>query len=264
MHENEWNDLVFKDRHKAYGAYELREHYQQRLLRAFLSALFTFGGLILAGTLLIHGGRQVVQHLVAVKPDTLQNVFRMRIAEKENQPIITNGSMPAHPKSMQPIVVHDPDLNPASLFHEEDTMRVTGPSGRPGSGLPVTGATGGTHPTGGVALSVSHPDTVAWSEVKPLFPGGEEALLKYLTKNLSGSYTEWARQHQAKGMVYIQFVVNTEGIVSNVTILSDRVGYGCAETAVEVVKNMPHWTPGRRKNQPVAVKMILPVEFSEW
>jgi len=95
-------------------------------------------------------------------------------------------------------------------------------------------------------------------EQMPSFPGGDEAFFKYLGENLK--YPKLASDARISGVVFIQFIVNAGGDVMSVQI-ERGIGGGCDEEALRVIKNMPHWIPGRQRSKPVPVQLILPVQF---
>ena len=95
-------------------------------------------------------------------------------------------------------------------------------------------------------------------EEPPRFPGGDSALYMYLCMNLS--YPDAARENKIEGKVVVLFVVEKDGSVSNVRVLRD-IGGGCGEAAVEVVKNMPRWEPGRQAGKAIRTQFSLPLKF---
>ncbi len=95
-------------------------------------------------------------------------------------------------------------------------------------------------------------------EVDPEFPGGMEALTKYLSENIK--YPEQAKKDKIQGRVYISFVVEKDGSVADAKVLRG-IGGGCDEEALRVVNAMPKWTPGKMRNTPVRVQFNLPVAF---
>ena len=95
-------------------------------------------------------------------------------------------------------------------------------------------------------------------EVDPEFPGGMEALIKYLSENIK--YPEQAKKDKIQGKVYISFVVEKDGSVAGAKVLRG-IGGGCDEEALRVVNAMPKWTPGKQRNTPVRVQFNLPVVF---
>lgn len=96
-------------------------------------------------------------------------------------------------------------------------------------------------------------------EQPAVFPGGEAALNKFLAENIR--YPDLARTSGIEGKVYIRFVVEKDGSVSNVKIMRD-IGGGCGAEAVRVVKSMPKWTPAKQQTRTVRSEFNLPVNFS--
>ena len=95
-------------------------------------------------------------------------------------------------------------------------------------------------------------------EEMPEFPGGMTKLAEYLAKNIK--YPQMARESGIQGRVFVQFVVEPDGSVSNVAVMRS-LGGGCDEEAMRVVKSMPKWKPGKQRGKPVRVSYILPVNF---
>ncbi len=96
-------------------------------------------------------------------------------------------------------------------------------------------------------------------ENDPEFPGGMEALYKYLAQNIK--YPQLARDNGITGKVYVTFVVERDGSIANPKVLRD-IGGGCGQEAIRVVKSMPKWTPGKQRGKAVRVQFNLPVNFS--
>jgi len=96
-------------------------------------------------------------------------------------------------------------------------------------------------------------------ETEPVFPGGIDAMIEFVQKNLK--YPQLALENNITGKVYVSFVVETDGSISNPRILRD-IGGGCGKEAVRVVKMMPKWTPGKQDGKPVRVQFNLPVAFN--
>ena len=95
-------------------------------------------------------------------------------------------------------------------------------------------------------------------ENDPMFPGGMEALYKYLRENIK--YPQLARDNNITGKVYVTFVVEKDGSIANPRVLKD-IGGGCGQEAIRVVKSMPKWTPGKQRGKAVRVQFNLPVSF---
>jgi len=95
-------------------------------------------------------------------------------------------------------------------------------------------------------------------EEMPSFPGGEEARLRFLSENIR--YPQMAREAGIQGTVFLTFVVERDGSVTDVRIVRG-IGGGCDEEAVRVTRNMPRWSPGRQRGQPVRVQFSMPIRF---
>ena len=93
----------------------------------------------------------------------------------------------------------------------------------------------------------------------PEYPGGEEALLKYLHESIV--YPPYAKEQGVEGTVYVSFVVMPDGHVEKVKILKGIDEY-CDAEAMRVVSEMPNWTPGYLSDETVMVEHNLPIVFS--
>ena len=95
-------------------------------------------------------------------------------------------------------------------------------------------------------------------ESMPAFPGGVEKLIEYLHNNIK--YPTQAKEIGIQGKVFVSFVIEKDGSVSDIILLRG-IGGGCDEEAIRVIKNMPKWMPGKQRNIPVRVRFTLPVSF---
>lgn len=95
-------------------------------------------------------------------------------------------------------------------------------------------------------------------EEMPEFPGGEEGLRKFIADNIK--YPEEAEQKNIQGKVYVQFVINREGNVEDVK-LAKGVDPLLDEAAMNIVKSMPQWKPGKQRGQYVKVSFTVPINF---
>lgn len=101
-------------------------------------------------------------------------------------------------------------------------------------------------------------DVFTLVEVAPMYIGGQTAMMQFLSKNLQ--YPAEAMEKNVQGTVYVSFIVEKDGSISNVVLKRD-IGSGCGEEAVRVVKMMPKWTPGKQKGKEVRTQFVLPVTF---
>lgn len=95
-------------------------------------------------------------------------------------------------------------------------------------------------------------------EQMPEFPGGLEALFSYLGNKLK--YPSMAKDANIQGKVYVTFVVDRDGSITNAKVLRG-IGGGCDEEAIKVVENMPKWDPGKQRGKAVRVQYNLPINF---
>lgn len=95
-------------------------------------------------------------------------------------------------------------------------------------------------------------------EHQPEFPGGMSAFYTYISKNLK--YPSNARRMGVEGKVFLNFVIDKMGNITNVTLVRG-VGAGCDEEAIRVLQKAPKWSPGRQRGVPVKVSMTLPITF---
>lgn len=95
-------------------------------------------------------------------------------------------------------------------------------------------------------------------ENQPAPVGGYEAFYKYISKNIK--YPDQARRMGVEGKVFVQFVVDKDGSITDVQVLKG-IGSGCDEEAIRVVKAAPKWTPGKQRGRPVRVRMSVPIAF---
>ncbi len=108
-------------------------------------------------------------------------------------------------------------------------------------------------------LATSYEDTVYQIvEQMPQYTGGEEAMMKYVAENIK--YPQAAKDKNISGRVFVSFVIEKDGSVSNVKVVRG-IGGGCDEEAARVIKEMPKWKPGMQKGKPVRVNYMMPIFF---
>lgn len=97
-------------------------------------------------------------------------------------------------------------------------------------------------------------------EVKPEFPGGQEAMFRFMGQNTKYPADDMV-DVGVQGRVYLEFVVRNDGSLTDV-VVKRGVARQLDEEAQRVVKSMPKWTPAKMNGKPVACKMVLPVQFT--
>ena len=96
-------------------------------------------------------------------------------------------------------------------------------------------------------------------ESMPEFPGGQQALFKYLAENVK--YPVIAQENGIQGRVICQFVVNKDGSIVDVVAVRSSGEPSLDKEAIRVIKSMPKWKPGKQRGKPVRVKYTVPVNF---
>ena len=96
-------------------------------------------------------------------------------------------------------------------------------------------------------------------ESMPEFPGGQQALFKYLSENVK--YPVIAQENGIQGRVICQFVVNKDGSIVDVEVVRSGGDASLDKEAIRVIKSMPKWKPGKQRGKAVRVKYTLPVNF---
>ena len=95
-------------------------------------------------------------------------------------------------------------------------------------------------------------------EQMPEFPGGDRALMDFVKDNIH--YPAEAKEKGIKGLLYVNFIVEPDGSLSNIKVLKG-VGGGCDEEAIRIVESMPKFKPGMQNGEAVRVSYTIPVIF---
>ena len=122
-----------------------------------------------------------------------------------------------------------------------------------------TGTPTATGPVGPVVEDVDENIVYDVVEQNPKFPGGDEALMKWLYENLK--YPTICQEQGIQGRVITQFVVNKDGSIVDISNTATRRQTYMSKEAERVLKKMPKWQPGRQRGKAVRVKFTLPITF---
>ena len=261
-------DLVFDNRNKNYGAYELRKNYRKRLWKAiFVGFVFAAG----FSSLILMAKKE--KKLVA--PDTiLVNIFDEAIPAPKDPPKekIVKPPVPKAPVAPAKQVAQQQFTSDIAIV--DDASRVTklptnlddlaiGSStrtGEPGAGrveVPdpvVIDGNGDVKPV--AAVDKETPRLTA--DVMPAFPGGTEALRNFMARNLHSP--EDLEEGQVI-TVRVKFIVGYDGKLKGFEILEDG-GAAFNREVIRVLKKMPEWIPGRSNGENVSVFFTIPVKFT--
>ena len=150
------------------------------------------------------------------------------------------------------IVDNNTDIEEEKIETSEDTHDAT-----PGPSAPVHSGAAMVVP-GPVAEEGDEGEIFEVVEQNPSFPGGDQALMDWLRKNLK--YPQSAQDNNIQGRVLVQFVVNKDGSIVDPKIIR-AADPALDKEAMRVVQAMPKWIPGKQRGKNVRVRFTLPVTF---
>ncbi len=270
LYRNQWLDLVFKNRNKAYGAYELRKNNAGTTVKAFLYAAGFFSILVITPWLIhvLSITNPVAGNTEQTKIIEVNLLPRIKEVKPETKPVTKALSKPIQHKSIQyakMIVVPENQAEsdiPTQEQLNEAVISTTSSNGEESLNLnPIDIQETGPAITGNPASTAENIEihTLDGIENYPEFPGGHSAFIKFLSRNLK--YPGSAVEKGIEGKVLISFIIEKNGRLSNIKILRG-IGYGCDEEAIRVLEKSPEWRPGIQNKQKVRVAYTLPINFS--
>ena len=258
------DDIVFEDRNKAYGAYLIRKMYDNHILRALAIAGSVFV-VALAGPVLYERFKPAPEVEVEEKITEVKLTQPPPIDPKVPPPPPMPAAPP--PPSVTTVKFLPPEIKEDDKVIEEEPPKqkdlekavagvenVKGDSTADPNQLVIDQSGTGT---GVIAPPEEEVFTVV--EQSAEFPGGQAKMLEFLQKNIKYPYQ--AVKAEITGRVYVEFIVNPDGKLSDVHV-ARGIGYGCDEEAVRVVKMMPDWSPPKQAGRAVKQKMIIPVKYA--
>jgi len=261
------DDVVFEGRNQAYGAYKLRQDYQQNLASAG-GITVTFCAVLLLGWAgwkqLAPTAPPIIHHPVILetieieKPMVIEKPKVAVLAPARARPAATHvaPTMPTQVAKDDIIQPHVAPVTPSEIVDGATGLTATGDPNAVAATEPGGGASG---PAEGPATAPATNEPFIVVEKMPEFAGGQAALLRYLQKHLR--YPGSALAAGVGGRVFMSFVVGADGSISDVTILKG-LGYGLDEEAQRVVRQMPAWVPGYQSKHAVPVRFTLPITFA--
>lgn len=258
-------DLIFAGRNKAYGAYALRSGYAHRMRKAALS-LCLLSTLLFASLLFPKTEKQLPMPISAPIGQTFD--YQEYTVKPEKPPLEKEGGASAKtsaftvPKLAPDVLV---DRKKDMADQETLTQSTVGTQTSAGDGSIGIESAGTGSGSGSGTAEGSHPGEDAGAErdyvvaeENPEFPGGEAALMQYLSNELR--FPESARNAGQEGMVVLRFLVEKDGSISAISIRKG-FGFGSEEEALRVLQRMPHWKPGKVNGKAVRCWMQLPIRF---
>lgn len=285
LYDPKWVDMVFADKNKAYGAYELRKSVSQRNVKslAILLVAAFLGGGYLAYQVKKHNDDLAAQEAYAAKMElaALEQAKKEQAERKKNQPkpepkkIEPEKVVPetrATVKFTAPVIKDDKDVKeemPPMVKMNKETKAVGGEN-KEGVDDRSTVANRTTVVTPEAIPEIKKPveapkveapkediekKIFTFAEQQPAFKGNVTA---WLSSHIV--YPQVAQDNNIQGKVIVKFVVGRDGSVSQATV-ARGVDPALDREALRVVNSMPNWTPGMMNGTPVNVWFQLPITF---
>lgn len=259
--DQNWIDVVFNDRNKAYGAYELRRDNGKNTRTALLIGVAVFVLAISANT--------IINMIGGFIPKAKEKVKITNVVLSPPPPDLKKPPPPPPPEPPKPRVdqvkfpppVVKPDIEVKEKPPTVKELEVADPGqknlkGDKNAEVSIAEPVG----TSDVKVTEADPNQIFTSvEQVPEFPGGLAAFGKYLNKNIK--YPAVARENNTQGRVIVSFVCERDGSLTDIKVVRG-IGDGCDEEAVRVIKASPHWKPGIQNGRPVRVAYSVPISFT--
>lgn len=259
---DEWIDLIFNEKNKDYGAYQLRKRSSVRHLIALIISVFVF--------LLVSALPAILRQITPEKSEKDVRVRVMSDLNMEKPPPPPNEDVlkeiPPPPKLRNTIKFTPPVIKPDQEVAEEDEPKMQKEVIEEKSAIGTVDFDKGTDeieaPIAKENAEIAgegteeKPFTVV--EQMPQYPGGETEMYKFIMNNLK--YPAKASEAGIQGKVILNFVVGKDGKITNIKVVRG-IGFGCDEEAVRVLQKMPSWNPGKMGGRPVPVYFTFPITF---
>lgn len=268
-----FNNVVFKGRNQAYGAYVLRRVYSKHMTLAAIIATAIFSGALV--------GPLVESIFFADQVKYVKPVYRINepfILEQPNLPRLPEPPkkevIPVAPEQEKQVktekfvttkVVADKEkVETVTVPDQELLSKVNiGKNTIEGDILEVPGVTLDEEPAAGIGTATGEaeeaPAEFIHVQEMPSFVGGDKALFAYLNQKMR--YPGEAQRAGVEGIVVVTFVVAPDGAITNAQIVKG-LGFGTDEEALRVINSMPHWKPGKQNGRTVPVRYTLPIRFN--
>ena len=259
-------DIIFDGRNKAYGAYDLRKTYQQRVLKALLGTVgvcllflaFLFGGAKKKTAdnpikVIDYNLQQLseVKKPIVIPPTPIPKALEVKVEIKRFTPprIVVDNEVTETPPEVKTL-----DNTHIGLINQDGIK-----SGDEVIAPPENSTTGNGN--GLPAQKKDDPNDIFHSvQIEAEFPGGKSAWMRYLERNLNNNLPSDAGAPAGKYTVFVSFMVDQNGFVSDV-VAENNPQYGTAEEAVKVIKNGPKWTPAVQNGHNVSYRVRQAITF---
>jgi protein TonB len=260
--EASFDEIIFHNRNKNYGAYVLRQEQERNTKIALLSSCTFFCMLLLIPFLkniFSNNNNQPPFKELVFEVYDLPSILPKRDEIKLTPPPSAANTQ----RSVEMVVRRQENMIDENIPTQEQlsqsnigTVTTDNPAGNyAGAELGVPSGTGIEPPA---VVQPPLNSIVDFPEILPEFPGGEKALYQFISKHVF--YPERAKQLEQEGKVFLKFVVNEDGKVSNVEVLR-KVGFGFDEESTRVVSMLPAFRPAMQNGRNVKARYIIPISF---
>ena len=267
--DTSWVDLVFEGKNKEYGAYVLRKETGKRNVKALLWVLIGIA-LIFAIAYANLAIQNAIKQNVSVETDVeLSKLAQKKEAKVERkEPVKVEMEQKVVEKVKSSVKFTAPEIKKDDEVKPEDELKSQDDLSKTNTAIGAFDVKGNDEAEGEVlkAKEVVVDEKPKEEETKvfdvveqmPKFPGGDNALFEYLSKNIK--YPVVAEENGIQGRVIVTFVVERDGSITDVKV-AKSVDPSLDKEAMRVVKSMPHWIPGKQNGSAVRVKYTVPVTF---
>jgi len=252
------NEILFENKNKMYGAYAIRKAYGNTVFKSLgITSAIILGGIWLLSLLLRKEAEVVVPNTPDLKTLVTYTVDLEQPKKIEKPTVEEHKSATAALKNnaaITQVVIKNNPIDSAKLAVNNNLNPVVTGTASTGTGTTTVAS---TLTTGASTLTTGggNSDPTYFPEVSPSFPGG---LKNFWSSNLR--YPNEARDAGIEGKVAVNFVLDEEGKVTSCKIIK-KLGYGCDDEVLRVVKLMPNWNPGKMGGKPVKVTFNQVVDF---
>lgn len=270
-------DILFEHRNKNYGAYELRSNYSRRLRKALSFTVLLISMVVAVpflASLKANASGDIKPPPIVCTFTTITPVPKPILPKpKGNKPTKCGG--PA--KDLNSKIFTAPTIDAAQNINDDDKLpsqrdmdkhiagTINTDDGRddnPDLGGPSKSPDDGHN---GYTLVDEKEDTKIHNvfdggiEIYPEFPGGEEAMIRFISSHIK--YPATALENEIQGKVVLGFTVDKKGAITDIHLVRG-IGFGCDEEAQRVMKMMPKWKPAQMNGKSVNVMYQIPIEYS--
>ncbi len=249
------DEIVFEHRNKTYGAYILRKLYPRNVTKALILAII----IMLAGLAYPLASSYVAQKRSKYIEKAASAEFIDMDKPKEEAPPPPPPPPPPPAeleqkvKFVAPVVTTEEVVEDADIFNQDDLSKNT-----TNEAVQIEEVVVAVAKVEVIEVEESKKEVFTIVEEMPSFPGGDSERIKFLADNIQ--YPQQATENGIQGTVYVSFVVDSKGNITDAKILRG-IGGGCDEEALRVVKMMPKWHPGKQNGKQVRVLFNMPIYF---